>query len=226
MTGNATLFSRSFNVKNFKEIIEKNKGYFFDEESLSGGIDSGNGNIYFYTAKESIINEHSVHFEISKKNNDSNSIMCKLIYSIYQEFNEVELKANFFLVFDSNNFIKEYNKVIKLEPDYNKTIIIFCESDVTRHEIKKIILDSEINISVIDENIRTIIETAYFFVENIDKKKEYFTLILSTTIIDLQLINIFLEMYKKYNILIGFLDDYQLSSMELERFENQIVKFY
>ncbi|MDR6563953.1 hypothetical protein J2Y60_003918, partial [Arcicella sp. BE140] len=29
MTGNATLFSRSFNVKNFKEIIEKNKGYFF-----------------------------------------------------------------------------------------------------------------------------------------------------------------------------------------------------
>ncbi|MDR6562680.1 hypothetical protein J2Y60_003185 [Arcicella sp. BE140] len=44
--------------------------------------------------------------------------------------------------------------------------------------------------------------------------------------IDLQLINIFLEMYKKYNILIGFLDDYQLSSIELERFENQIVKFY
>lgn len=226
MTGNVTLFSQNFSVKKFKTIIQKNKGYFFDEENVSGGIDSGNGNIYFYFSKKSIIDDQSIHFEINSTLNDSDKIMCRLIYSMYEEFVEVEIKANFVLVFDSENFIKEHDKIKKLDTDYDKKISLFCESKTVRDEIKKTILESQIDINIESENNKPPLKTSYFLIKKNKKQLECFTLDLNTMIIDSKVIHIFLEICEKYNILIGFLDDYQLSSIELAKFETQIVKFY
>lgn len=226
MTGNVTLFSQNFNVKKFKEIIQKNNGVFFDKATLSGGIDSGNGNVYFYSSKKSIIDEQSIHFEISSKPNDSDEIMCRLIYSFYEEFADLVVKANFVIVFDSENYIKYNNKTQKLDTDYDKNISIFCESKAVRDEIKKIILESQIGINIESENNKQPLPTSYFFIKKNIKQLECFALNLNTKIIDSKVIHIFLEICEKYNILIGFLDDYQLSSIELTKFETQIVKFY
>ncbi len=226
MTGNVTLFSQNFSVKKFKTIIQENKGYFFDEENVSGGVDSGNGNIYFYCSKKSIIDDQSIHFEVNSTLKDSDKIMCKLIYSMYVEFIEVKVKANFIIIFDSENFIKEHNKIKKLDTDYDKKISFFCDSKTVRDEIKKVILESQIGINIESENNKHPLPTSYFFIKKNIKQLECFTLNLNTKIIDSKVIHIFLEICKKNNILIGFLDDYQLSSIELAKFETQIVKFY
>lgn len=224
-TGNLTIISSKLTIDNFQEIILENNGYFLNDESLSGGIDSGNGNIFFYGAKNDIINEHSVGFEISSRPNDSDKIMCNLIYDIYKKLKDVVIRGNFVLVFDNYNFIRNSHIIIKLEEGYMKFLSIKCESETVRNEVKKMILVSEITIKNLEESNLPTLKTAYFFVEN-NEEKNYFSILFNTEIIDLQVINLLLEICKRYEVQLAFLDDFELSGVELERFENQLVKFY
>ena len=224
-TGNLTIISPKLTIDNFQEIVLENNGHFFNDGSLSGGIDSGNGNIFFYGAMNDIINEHSVGIEISSRPNDSDKIMCNLIYDIYKKLKDVSIRGHFVLVFDNYNFIRNSHKIIKLEDDYKKYLSIKCYSETVRNEVKKMILDSEITIENLEESNLPTLKTAYFFVEN-NEEKNYFSISFKTEIIDIQVVSLLLEICKKYEVQLVFLDDFELSGVELERFENQIVKFY
>ena len=226
MTGNLDIFSKKVTCENFRAfILHQNGGFIFDESKLYGGVNTNNGNVWFFPARETILESGGIGFEISSRPNDSDKIMSRLIYDFYQEFDDARIKAEFSIIVDNSNFEKEHQRFIKLEDDYKKHFSIYCLSEAERTLIEEHLLNSNLSINLREKWNGKPLPTCYFITESVIGNS-YFTLSYSCYILDESLLKILVSISKTYNVLFGFTDDFELEGEYLEAFKEQIVHFY
>ena len=226
MTGNLDIFSKKVTCENFtKFILEQDNSSIFDIERLDGGINTPTGNVWFFPARETILQNREIGFEISSSPDDSDKIMYRLIYAFYKEFGDARIKTYFSIIVDSFNFEKEYKPFIKLEDDYKNAFAIYCISEAERDQIGEILLNSNLSIELYKKWDGKPLSTRYYITESAIKNT-YYSLSYTCYKIDETLLKILMDISKDYEVLFGFTDDFELEGEYLEAFKEQIVHFY
>lgn len=226
MTGNLDIFSQKVTCENFtKFILEQENSSIFDIERLDGGINTPTGNVWFFPARETILQNREIGFEISSSPDDSDKIMCRLIYAFYKKFDDARIKAYFSIIVDSSNFGKEHQRFIKLEDDYKKHFSIHCLSEDERTLLEELLLNSNLSINLREKWNGKPLPTCYYITESVIQES-YFTLIYSCYIIDETLLKVLIDISENYDVLFGFTDNFELEREYLEAFKEQVVHFY